>query len=90
MRDHEQGRDQATNRARTGDSRMTFDCCGTRMDDAMAGYPEEAKTHTDNQGRYRFDDLKPGSYRLVVHQAGIAIHMQRFLTTPPGRRSVSS
>jgi hypothetical protein len=29
--------EQAANRESIGDSRMSIDCCGTRMDDAMAG-----------------------------------------------------
>ena len=36
MRDHEQETEQAANRKSTGDSRMSFDCCGTRIGDAMA------------------------------------------------------
>jgi hypothetical protein len=37
MSDHEQETEQAANRESTGDSRMSFDCCGTQMGDAMAG-----------------------------------------------------
>lgn len=36
MPDQAQETEQATNREGSGDSRMSFDCCGTRISDAMA------------------------------------------------------
>jgi len=39
MFDHEQETEQASSRESNGDSRMSFNCCGTRMSDAMAECP---------------------------------------------------
>ena len=36
MRDRKQETEQAANRESTGETRMSFDCCGTRVGDAMA------------------------------------------------------
>ena len=39
MSNHEQQTEQASKREGTGDHRISFDCCGTRMGEVMAKCP---------------------------------------------------
>src|SRR5262245_9546187 len=43
---------------------------------------ERQRTETDDQGRFRFDGVKPGSLQLAVRASGFAPHAERGVSVP--------